>query len=420
MPISRKDRVIREQGRTAFTIVELLVVIAIIGMLIAIFLPVVQSAREAARRMQCQNHIRQWTLAAQGFLGANNRFPHNGNDPFWYSFRQAGTDNRIDVVNLYSWRTLLLPFVEQGALFDELVAGATWAAAQRPYPGSPERYLGIARPSTWDYHNADTSVHGKSASPFGMFFSMLGCPSDGNVRNSFGSGTRGSNYVGSTGDYMIGIHWQENRNTRGMFRGGWARNPMTIPADAWGRIAAATVLDGFSNTMFISETATARHPSETDWNIRSSVADWIHIHGLAAAACMIVSGPGGEFNREIVRQPLDLGKGHRWGDARNPFSLFHAALPPNAPSCRSPMINTDQPCFTISASSYHPGGVNVSMVDGTVKFINDSIYVGDLTKRLGEELGGSDNGEGHRWTGSSTVGVWGAMATPAGRETVSF
>ena len=59
------------------------------------------------------------------------------------------------------------------------------------------------------------------------------------------------------------------------------------------------------------------------------------------------------------------------------------------------------------------------MADGSGKFVNNAINCGDLTRRLGEELGGSDNGEGHRWTGASTAGVWGAMATPAGGEMAS-
>jgi len=116
----------------------------------------------------------------------------------------------------------------------------------------------------------------------------------------------------------------------------------------------------------------------------------------------------------------EAGKGHRWGDARNPFSLFHAALPPNSPSCRDPTRDPIDPCFAISASSFHAGGVNVSMADASVRFVNDSIDTGDITRRLGEPLMDvvPDNWEGHWWTGPSTHGIWGAMATPAGGETI--
>ena len=426
MTVSRKTYTVRRQNksrqrRTAFTIIELLVVITIIGMLMALLLPAVQAAREAGRRMQCSSNIRQWTLAAQSFLTTYNRFPHNGNDPLWYAFTRSGTRNRIDTVDLYSWRTLLLPFIEQQAMHAELIEGCQWAASQNPYPEGQERYYGIARPWCWDYHNGDPGVHGKGSSPFGEFFSILGCPSDGNVRNQFGDGARGSNYVGCTGDYMIGEGWVENRNNRGMFRFGWEGSPLTIPYNSWGYITSATVLDGLSNTMYISETATTGYPIDGDWKVRSGIADWMHIHGHPAADCMAARGPGGEFNRNVVHILFsDGGKGHRWGDARNPFSMFHAALPPNAPSCRDPNRDPICPCSMISTSSYHIGGVNVSMADGLVKFVSDAVDCGDLTKRLGEELGGSDNGEGHRWTGASTAGVWGAAATPAGGESSSL
>jgi prepilin-type processing-associated H-X9-DG protein len=366
--------------------------------------------------MQCSNNIKQWTLAANTYLTTYDRFPLNGNDSSWYSFKQSGTQNRIDTVDLYSWRTLLLPFIEQQALHTELVAGCSWAASQRPYPEQGHGY-GIARPWCWDYHDADTRVHGKGSSPFAEFFAILGCPSDGNVRSQFGDGTRGSNYVGSTGDYMVGEHWEENRNNRGMFRYGWGGSPMTIPTDSWGFITATTVSDGLSNTMYISEIVTSRHPSIDDWSVKSGVANFMPIHGKAAAECMLARGPGGQFNNNVVREPLSGGgKGHRWGDARNPFSMFHAALPPNAPSCKD--MDQYSGCYAISAGSYHIGGVNVSMADGSGKFVSDRVDCGDITRRLGEELGGDS--EGHHWKGASTVGVWGAMATPAGKETVSL
>lgn len=104
--------------RSAFTLVELLVVIAIIGVLVGLLLPAVQSAREAARRMQCQNHIKQIALAAHNYHGVFDRFPPSalvnlaasstGNNGSW------GVHGRI------------LPYLEQGNLYERVDLSIGW------------------------------------------------------------------------------------------------------------------------------------------------------------------------------------------------------------------------------------------------------------------------------------------------------
>jgi prepilin-type N-terminal cleavage/methylation domain-containing protein/prepilin-type processing-associated H-X9-DG protein len=93
---------LREHPRRAFTLVELLVVIAIIGVLVALLLPAVQAAREAARRMTCQNHIKQITLAAQNYHDTHRQLP-------------AG----CIVSNGLGWHVLILPFIEQQNLYQK-------------------------------------------------------------------------------------------------------------------------------------------------------------------------------------------------------------------------------------------------------------------------------------------------------------
>ncbi len=105
--------------RTGFTLVELLVVIAIIGILVALLLPAVQAAREAARRMQCQNNMKQLGLALHNYHTANNKFPPAG-------FYDGGSLTGSTL----SWHCALLPFIEQGNLYDELDHAGPYGSTQ--------------------------------------------------------------------------------------------------------------------------------------------------------------------------------------------------------------------------------------------------------------------------------------------------
>src|SRR5262245_45643432 len=106
-------------GRRAFTLVELLVVIAIIGVLVALLLPAVQAAREAARRMQCQNNERQIGIALHNYHDTFLIFPIN--------YRPRGTTFQTDY-STWSWMQGILPFVEQGNLNSNLTPAAAMAA----------------------------------------------------------------------------------------------------------------------------------------------------------------------------------------------------------------------------------------------------------------------------------------------------
>lgn len=99
---------VRRSGASGFTLVELLVVIAIIGILVGLLLPAVQAAREAARRMQCSNNVRQIGLALHNYESAHKKFP-----PGWIA-------NDLDGEPGWGWATALLPFLEQNNVYQQL------------------------------------------------------------------------------------------------------------------------------------------------------------------------------------------------------------------------------------------------------------------------------------------------------------
>lgn len=113
------------QPRRAFTLVELLVVIAIIGVLVALLLPAVQTARESARRMQCQNNLKQMGVALHNYEQTHGKFPpgciQNQADPQFAAGATAA--NTINDTESWAWGAFLLPYIEQGALYEQAGIG---------------------------------------------------------------------------------------------------------------------------------------------------------------------------------------------------------------------------------------------------------------------------------------------------------
>jgi len=225
--------------------------------------------------------------------------------------------------------------------------------------------------------------------------------------------TVGSNYVGSQGDVMGDRWWASYRRVRGIIlpRVESFDNP-TSP-QIGGRIGIRTISDGTSNTMAFSETVRGAGQRTIRAAIVSNVGPgW---EG-PPSECAQVRGSGGMIADTVGTTTVSTtdDKSSRWGMVGDVgrHSAFNAVLPPNSPSCaRSGRL--------YSASSYHPGGVGVAMADGAVRFVTDSVNAGDPTLRNGQHIPGA-TGTGGDWQGPSSWGVWGAMATPAGGESVSL
>jgi len=156
----------RRQRRSAFTLVELLVVIAIIGVLVALLLPAVQAAREAARRSQCANNLKQIGIGLHNFHDTHGVLPHG----------QARTDDKG-----YGWGTMILPFIEQNNIYDALVAA-----------GEVLDPRGVSNASECNCAEANYA-------PRTVLKGFI-CPSDvmPNVAGALGCGK--SNYVGCSGN----------------------------------------------------------------------------------------------------------------------------------------------------------------------------------------------------------------------------
>ena len=367
-----------KKTRHGFTLVELLVVIAIIGILIGLLLPAVQAAREAARRMQCTNNLKQIGLALQNYHDTNGVFPPNCTGD--------GHEDHPSPWGAVSFYVALYPFMEQNALYNSVTSrgidgfAAVWQC-------------------DWD--------------EFKVLIPMMGCPSDAqaNQQSWLNRGQPGS-YCGSRGDTSVNL--QENAiNQRGFFKGGLGARPNSMPrAFGWGRgvqcrpISAMT--DGTSNTIAISEACV----SERSNSMRVKGGTVIYDAGSPNSCLAMVSANDRSVytgNRSNYN-----GRGSLHIDGRPGVLIFTAVLPPNSPSC----ITADglsNPGYSqygyLSASSYHSGGVNGAFVDGSVRFISETI---DCGPNLGSTtyLSTDPNGK-------SPFGVWGAMGTIAGGETTT-
>jgi prepilin-type processing-associated H-X9-DG protein len=359
-------------------LVELLVVIAIIGALIALLLPAVQAAREAARRMQCTNNLKQFGLALHIYHDANEVFPAANHG--CVATRPDGTEYSMWMYGaVYS----LLPYMEQTARFSDIDT--------KRYPASAR--AGGIELAPW---SNDSANHG-------IITTMI-CPSDGDARTPAldSQGCRIS-YSTSHGDNVWDNgrhHAEEGGGQRGLF----VSHSFT---------PISKVTDGTSYTISMSEIigATVRSSTALKGGIVISVTahlDWDTV------ACRTQVDPNDR--NQLTGLEIWHFRGNWFTDGRTVNTGFTTVLPPNSPSCvGSESEATEYGWGVFSASSNHTSGVNCLFTDGSVHFVSEMIswsIPDSQNPNVDKKLEGRDGLH-------SNFGIWGALGSINGGEPAS-
>ena len=376
-------------GRRGFTLIELLVVIAIIAVLIALLLPAVQAAREAARRSQCTNNLKQIGLAMHNYHTAINVFP--------LGVSQYGSPtNGVYPYNWDSWsgHAMMLSQLEQSAMY----AAINFS-------------LGNNAANSYGYYANSTVT--------GMRVATFLCPSDPNagytsvIRSADGrTDMLDLSYVGSAGTTTSSPNNSATTNP-------WATQGSTGIFWWFKAYGIQSVTDGTSNTIAFSEALVSNNGGA---NNLASTAYALYpgnsMTGIAGAGgeagCTTGAAQQYDANQNQVgvlaglqacstawnaHQGFSNCRGIFWEVGSLGMTMFNTIATPNSQlypwgDCRCTGGGYPNDATFANATSLHPGGVNVMMADGSVRFVKNSISMNTwwaLGTRANGEVVSSDS-----------------------------
>lgn len=369
---------LRARERRGFTLVELLVVIAIIGILIALLLPAVQAAREAARRMHCQNNLKQMGLAVLNYESANKSFPHGRQVPDWVVKQAKGLIEATDYTNyngvrperdgertgIFSVHVRILPYMEQRQIYDMINFNVAI---------SPEMVYSDGSPKNANYQAFATAA--------GLFL----CPSDPNVDRIISENNYRYNFGGSTP--YAGAKADNEQTNRGASVDGFScrgNGAFTI-GDA---LRPRDITDGLSYTAFFSErTKGSGRDLKNEPPTKSDIITMPNRAPNSMVPRDVIYNDCLNYVPKPDAQGFHFNSAGRWlpgGQYSNgwPFAAYagtmynHVATPNwKGQDCGSVSAIPDTPgeSAVVSARSEHPGIVNVCFGDGHVAVMSDSV-----------------------------------------------
>jgi prepilin-type N-terminal cleavage/methylation domain-containing protein/prepilin-type processing-associated H-X9-DG protein len=329
------------QLRAGFTLVELLVVIAIIGTLVGLLLPAVQAAREAARRIQCGNNLKQLALAFQNYESARKQLP-------------LGYTNPAGPTKFHSWAPFLLPYVEEANRVSQYTTAIEWWK-------SPNREIVATQ------------------------LAVVQCPSTPTPnRMQDKPETTPPNKTGACGDYFppVGIHPVDTNAflAAGEQLGGDVRGVICWWSDGSKATLAGTANGGPANAA----------------NRFRDVSD-----GLSRSILLAECAGREDVYRGRTKYPVDYtgaasggrkirARGGAWATTDNPYAI--GSVKPWDPTFSDiptpPAINSSNE-WGHGFYAFHPGGTNVAMADGAVQFLGESTplrVLCDLVTRAGADV----------------------------------